>query len=226
MKELPLLLRIHGIPEHIVYMWVAMVILIVLAIAARLTLRRGAAPTGFQNVFESIFDGVNNYIEEIMGPEGKLYFPIIATLTLVILTGNLLGLVPGCDSPTANINCTGGLAITVFFATHVIGIGRHKGSYIKHFMGPVLWLAPLMIVIEFISHLARPVSLSMRLFGNMIAKHKLLMVLALLVPYIAPIPILALGLFVAFIQTGVFVLLTMLYFAGAIEEAHGGEEHH
>jgi F-type H+-transporting ATPase subunit a len=113
----------------------------------------------------------------------------------------------------------------VFLATHVIGVSKHGFSYFKHFVGPVAWLAPLMIPIEVISHLARPVSLSFRLFGNMVAKHELMLVLAALAPFLAPVPILGLGLFVAFVQAGVFTLLTMLYLAGSIEEAHGSEHH-
>jgi F-type H+-transporting ATPase subunit a len=224
MKEGPSVLHVAGIPEHVTYTWGAMAILIGLALAARATLRKGA-PSGVQNVFEVIFDGLNNYVEEIMGPHGKEYFTLIGSLFLFILTGNLLGLIPGFNSPTANINTTAALALTVFFATHVIGVSKHGLSYFKHFVGPMPLLAPLMIPIEIISHLARPVSLSFRLFGNMVAKHELMLVLAALAPFLAPVPVLALGLFVAFVQAGVFTLLTMLYLAGAIEEAHGSEHH-
>jgi F-type H+-transporting ATPase subunit a len=138
----------------------------------------------------------------------------------------LQGLVPGFDSPTANINTALALALVSFAATHYIGVKRHGISYIKHFMGPMWVLAPIMFIIEVISHLARIMSLTFRLFGNMVAKHKLLLVLALLAPYIAPVPILGLGLLVAFVQAGVFTLLTMLYLSGSIEEAHIGGEHH
>jgi F-type H+-transporting ATPase subunit a len=225
MKEGPQLLpEIHGIPEVVTYTWFAMAVLIGLALAARATLKR-TAPTGIQNVFEAIFEGLDNYIEEIMGPEGKRYFPLIGSLFLFILVCNLQGLVPGFESPTANINTTAALAITVFFATHIIGVSRHGFSYFKHFMGPMLLLAPLMIPLELISHLARPVSLAFRLFGNMLAKHKLLVALLALSPFVPVFMVLGLGVFVAFVQAGVFTLLTMLYLAGAIEEAHGSEHH-
>jgi F-type H+-transporting ATPase subunit a len=231
MKEGPLLLHIN-IPHlnetsqvNVTYTWFAMAVIIGLALAARFSLKK-TAPTGFQNLFETIIGGLENFIEEIMGPEGKHYFTLIAGLFLFILVCNLMGLFPGFDSPTANLNTTLALALCAFTATHFIGIKRHGLGYIKHFFGPMWALAPIMFIIEVISHLARVMSLSFRLFGNMVAKHKLLLVLALLAPYIAPVPILGLGLLVSFVQAGVFTLLTMLYLSGSIEEAHIGGEHH
>ncbi len=229
MKEgpLPLEALAPSMPVHVTYTWFAMAVLIGLALIARSSLKRGA-PTGVQNIFEVVFEGLESYIEEIMGPEGKHYFTLIASLFLFILVCNLQGLIPGFDSPTANINTTLALALVSFSATHYIGLRRHGIGYIKHFMGPMWGLAPLMFPIEVISHFARVLSLTFRLFGNMVAKHKLLLVLALLAPYIAPVPILGLGLLVAFVQAGVFTLLTMLYLTGSIEEAHigGHGEHH
>jgi F-type H+-transporting ATPase subunit a len=227
MKEGPAILHdlLPSVPVHVSYTWFAMAVLIGCAIAVRLSLTK-AAPKGIQNVFEVIVKGLENFIEDIMGPEGKRYFPLIASLFLFILLANLLGLIPGFDSPTANINTTLALALVSFTATQYIGLARHKLAYVKHFMGPMWALAPIMFVIEVISHFARVLSLTFRLFGNMVAKHKLLLVLALLAPYIAPIPILGLGLLVAFVQAGVFTLLTMLYLSGSIEEAHLGGEHH
>jgi len=226
MKEGPLVLpEIHGIPEHVTYTWLAMAIIIGLSLAARFSLKK-TAPTGVQNLLEVIVGGLNDFIEDIMGPEGKHYLTLIGTLFLFILVCNLQGLVPGFDSPTANINTTLALALVAFTATHYIGLKRHGIAYIKHFMGPMWGLAPLMLPIELISHFARVMSLTFRLFGNMVAKHKLLLVLALLAPYFAPVPILGLGLLVAFVQALVFTLLTMLYLSGSIEEAHLGGDHH
>jgi len=225
MKEGPLLLHVPNVPEHVTYTWLAMAILIGLSLAARFSLKK-TAPTGLQNFFEVIVGGLENFVEDIMGPEGKHYLTLIGSLFLFILVCNLQGLFPGFDSPTANINTTLALALVAFSATHYIGLRRHGIGYIKHFMGPMPLLAPLMFPIELISHLARVMSLTFRLFGNMVAKHKLLLVLALLAPYIAPVPILGLGVLVAFVQAGVFTLLTMLYLSGSIEEAHLGGEHH
>jgi F-type H+-transporting ATPase subunit a len=238
MKEGPLFLHVNiplpGVtsPETlescraaITYSWLAMAIIIGLALIARFSLKK-TAPTGVQNLLEVIVGGLNDFVEDIMGPEGKHYLALIGSLFLFILVCNLQGLVPGFDSPTANINTTLALALVAFSATHYIGLKRHGIGYIKHFMGPMWGLAPLMLPIELISHFARVMSLTFRLFGNMVAKHKLLLVLALLAPYIAPVPILGLGLLVAFVQALVFTLLTMLYLSGSIEEAHLGGDHH
>ncbi len=231
MKEAPLLIHfpIPGLTEEgpimISYSWLAMAILIGLSLAARFSLKK-TAPTGVQNFLEFVVSALENFVQDIMGPEGVQYLTLIGSLFLFILVCNLQGLFPGFDSPTANINTTLALALVSFAATHYIGVRRHGFAYVKHFMGPMWALAPLMLPIELISHLARVMSLTFRLFGNMVAKHKLLLVLALLAPYIAPVPILGLGLLVSFVQALVFTLLTMLYLSGSIEEAHLGGEHH
>jgi F-type H+-transporting ATPase subunit a len=227
MKEGPMILEAlaPNVPVQVSYAWLAMAILIGLSLAARFSLKK-TAPTGVQNLLETVVGGLENFVVDIMGPEGKHYLSLIGSLFLFILVCNLQGLCPGFDSPTANINTTLALALVSFTATHYIGIKRHGFAYVKHFMGPMWALAPLMLPIELISHFARVMSLTFRLFGNMVAKHKLLLVLALLAPYIAPVPILGLGLLVAFVQALVFTLLTMLYLAGSIEEAHLGGDHH
>jgi F-type H+-transporting ATPase subunit a len=136
-----------------------------------------------------------------------------------------MGLIPGFASPTSNINTNAAMAIPVFLATHFYGIRVHGFKYLNHFLGPIRSLAalPLMIlmfIIEVIGHLVRPVTLSVRLFGNMVAKHIILAVLAGLAPLLIPTLILALGTLVSFIQAFVFTLLATLYLAGAVEEAH------
>jgi F-type H+-transporting ATPase subunit a len=213
------------VPVQVSYSWLAMAILIGLALVARFSLKK-TAPSGVQNFLEAIVSGLEDFVVDIMGPEGRHYLSLIGTMFLFILVCNIQGLIPGFDSPTANINTTLALALVSFAATHYIGVKRHGLGYIKHFFGPMWALAPLMFVIESISHLARILSLSIRLFGNMIAKHILLLVLFFLFPYLLQIPILGLGVLVAFVQAGVFALLTMLYLAGSIEEAHIGGEHH
>ena len=227
MNEGPMILETlaPNVPVQVSYAWLAMAILIGLSLAARFSLKK-TAPTGVQNLLEAIVSGLENFIVDIMGPEGRHYLSLIGTLFLFILVCNLEGLIPGFDSPTANINTTLALALVTFTATHYIGIKRHGFAYVKHFMGPMWALAPLMLPIELISHFARVMSLTFRLFGNMVAKHKLLLVLALLAPYIAPVPILGLGLLVSFVQALVFALLTMLYLSGSVEAAHLGGDHH
>jgi F-type H+-transporting ATPase subunit a len=225
MKEAPLLLpQLHNIPGYVTYTWLAMAILIGLAIILRMSLKK-TAPTGIQNIFEAIVSGLESYIVENMGPDGRRFLSLIGTLFLFILTCNLLGLIPGFESATANLNTTLPLALIAFTMTHAVGISKWKFKYIKHFMGPMWAVAWFMLPIEIISHLARIISLSFRLFGNMVAKHLLLGVLFFLSPYLLQVPILGLGLLVAFVQAGVFALLTMLYIAGAMEEAHLGAQH-
>jgi F-type H+-transporting ATPase subunit a len=226
MLESPLLLpELHHIPAHVTYTWVAMLILIGLALVARLSLRK-TAPTGIQNFFEVVVGGLENFVVDTVGPEGRPFMPLLGTLFLFIVVCNLQGLIPGFDSPTANINTTLALALVSFAATHYVGVTRHGFGYVKHFMGPMPVLVPLMLPIEIISHFARVMSLTFRLFGNMVAKHILLVVLFVLFPYFLQVPILALGLLVAFVQAFVFMLLSTLYIGGSIEEAHLGGEHH
>jgi F-type H+-transporting ATPase subunit a len=205
--------------QHVVHSWLVMAILIFSA----LLFARGIKmlPEKGQNFFEVIIDGLEKFMVEITGPEGRAFFPFIASIFLYILVSNLLGLVPGFFSPTADLNTTLSMAICTFVVTHIIGVKFHGAKYIKHFLGPVWVLAPLMFVIELIGHFARVMSLSVRLFGNIFGKEKILGILfALAGLYLAPLPILFLGILVSFIQAVVFMLLAIVYFAGAMEEAH------
>lgn len=210
-------LHLHLGP-HVTYTWLVMGILIVVAFLASRSIT--LVPSGLQNFMETVVTGVENLIEETMGEEGKAYFPMIATFALFILVSNLIALIPGFYPPTANLNTNAALALTVFAMTHVIGFQKHGVAYLKHFMGPILWLAPLIFIIEIIGHLARPLSLSLRLFGNMYGHEIVLMIFFALVPLFLPIPMMLMGVLVAFIQTFVFTLLAMIYVAGALEEAH------
>lgn len=204
--------------NHVTYTWLVMAILIVLALIASRGLKM--VPAGMQSTMEMVVTGLENLAEETMGHKGAKYFPLIATFALFILTSNLIGLVPGLYPPTANLNTNAALALIVFFMTHIIGFKEHGTHYLKHFMGPIIWLAPLIFIIEIIGHLARPLSLSLRLFGNMYGHEIVLMIFFALVPFLLPIPMMLMGLLVAFIQTFVFSLLAMIYIAGALEEAH------
>ncbi len=210
-------LNLH-IGEHVTYTWLVMAILIALAFLA--TRAVSIVPTGLQNLMEVVVTGIEGLLDETMGEEGKAYFPLIATFALFILVSNLIALIPGFYPPTANLNTNAALALTVFVMTHAVGFKKHGGSYLKHFMGPIWWLAPLIFVIEIIGHLARPLSLTLRLFGNMWGHEIVLMIFLMLVPLFLPIPMMFMGLLVAFIQTFVFTLLAMIYIAGALEEAH------
>ncbi len=205
--------------QHVIHSWLVMIILIIGALL--LTKGIQMIPRKGQNLLEVIVGGLENFMVDITGPEGRAFFPYIATLFLYILTCNLLGLIPGFFSPTANLNTTMSMAICTFILTHIIGIKFHGAKYIRHFMGPVWALAPLMFVIELIGHFARVMSLSIRLFGNIFGKEKVLGILFGLAGFaLAPLPILFLGILVSFIQAAVFMLLSIVYFAGAMEEAH------
>jgi F-type H+-transporting ATPase subunit a len=195
-----------------------MILLAVISFVA--TRRMDIYPNKVQNVMEVVIGALDNLLIETMGPHGKTYFPLIATLGLFILTSNLIGLIPGFESPTSNLNTTVSMALCVFFMTHIVGVKIHGAKYLKQFMGPVWWLTPLMMPIEIVSHLSRPLSLSVRLFGNIQGGHIVLAVLFILVPLLVPLPILILKIFISIIQTLVFVLLSMMYIAGAMEEHH------
>jgi F-type H+-transporting ATPase subunit a len=174
-----------------------------------------------RNLFELFTEMVLKFLDDIVGHRGKEFLPLIGTLGFFIFFSNLLGLVPGFLPPTDNLNTTLACALVVFFATHYYGLKTHGIKYLKHFLGPVLWLAPLMLPIEIISHLARVLSLSMRLFGNIMADHMLL-ALTLASPLILPLLLsplsLFLGVFVSLIQTFIFMLLSMIYISLAVEE--------
>ena len=145
---------------------------------------------------------------------------LIATLAIFVLVSNLIGLVPGFFPPTANINTTAACAVIVFISTHIVGLKHHGAGYIKHFCGPIAWLAPVMFFIEVIGHLSRPVSLTLRLFGNMNGHELVLMIFFGLAPFLVPLPMMLMGVLVSFIQAFVFMLLAMIYIQGSLEHAH------
>ena len=208
----------HHYP-HVIYSWVVMALLIGVSYIAVKNL--SMIPAGGQNLFEIIISGIEEFMVDVAGEEGRWLFPIIATIFIYIAAGNLIGLIPGFLPPTANLNTTASCALVVVIFTHVIGIKYHGAKYIKHFMGPVWWMSPLIFVIEVIGHAARILSLSFRLFGNMMGHEIVLAILfALAGLFFAPLPIMALGIFVAFVQAFVFFLLSIIYFSGAMEHAH------
>ncbi len=250
--EHPPIFHLPGIPDHVTYTWLVMIILAGIAFMA--SRRLELVPRGAQNAMEVVLEQVQGMIDDVMGAQGRPYLPFIATLGLFILVANLMSLVPGLTGPTTNLNTTAACAIVVFFAYHAIGIKKQGAvTYIKHFMGPVVWLAPLMMPIEIISHLARPLSLTLRLFGNMVGGHILLAVIFFLmglngligwalsgsaagavVGGISGLIAIAftvgflypLKLLVSFLQAFIFVMLTMLYITGAIEHAEDGHGGH
>ncbi len=228
MQEESLLMDIivnpHVVPHYVSYAILASILLVAVSLAVRGSL--ALVPRGTQNFLEVMVESLLRLAEDNIGHNwGKHFFPLIGTIGLYILVCNFMGLIPGFTAPTSNINATASMAVPVFLATHYYGIRVHGFSYINHFLGPIRSVAalPLMILmffVEFIGHMVRPVTLSVRLFGNMIAKHMILFALGLLAPVIVPVAILGLGVLVSLIQAFVFVLLTSLYLAGSVEEAH------
>jgi F-type H+-transporting ATPase subunit a len=197
--------------DAIAYTWLIIVILALLSVLATKALT--AVPGGLQNFMEVIIGGIENMVIETMGEHGRPYFPLIATLAIFVLVSNLIGLVPGFFPPTANINTTAACAVVVFVTTHVVGVKEHGVKYIKHFMGPILWLAPMMFFIEVIG-------LTLRLFGNMNGHELVLMIFFGLAPFLVPLPMMMMGVLVSFIQAFVFMLLAMIYIQGSLEHAH------
>lgn len=208
----------HTYP-HVIYTWVVMAFLIGVAFLA--TRGISLVPQKLQNVFEMLISRLEEFMVGITGEEGRWLLPLTATLFIFIAVSNLVGLIPGFLPPTANLNTTLACALIVFVFTHVIGIKYHGGAYIKHFLGPVWWLMPVIFIIEVIGHLARILSLSLRLFGNMMGHELVLTILFLLAgAFFVPLPIMAMGIFVALVQAFVFFLLSVMYFTGAMEHTH------
>lgn len=211
----------HAAPDHIV-----MIVLIALALMiAALWLRRQLSvesPTRVQHLVEVVFEAIQNLMKEVIGPGSDRFTPIICTLAIYILIGNILGMVPGFISPTSNLNVTASCALCVFVYYNYQGVRKHGFlKYMKHFAGPVIWLAPLLFAIEIISHLARPFSLSVRLFGNIFAEELIIGSLnKYIFPFLVSLPVMLLALLLSTIQAFIFIMLTMVYISGAVEESH------
>ncbi|MBF0224549.1 MAG: F0F1 ATP synthase subunit A [Desulfobacterales bacterium] len=204
---------------HVLYSWFVMGMLLLIGVVAAKSV--SIIPSKLQNFFEILISGIEDFMIEVTGEEGRWLFPIIATVFIYIFVCNLIGLVPGFFPPTASLNTTLSCALVVVIFTHFIGVKYHGVKYIKHFIGPVWWMSPIIFPIEIIGHLARILSLSFRLFGNMMGHELVLGILfALAGLFFAPLPIMALGIFVALVQAFVFFLLSIMYFTAAMEHAH------
>jgi F-type H+-transporting ATPase subunit a len=215
----------HAVPDHIVMALIVALGLVILAVLVRRRLSVDN-PTRMQHLLEVAMDAIQGLMKEVIGRDTRKYVPLIGTLAIYILICNILGQIPGFISPTSNLNITASCAICVFFYYNYQGIRKHGLlKYLKHFAGPVWWLAWLLFPIEIVSHFARPFSLSMRLFGNIFAEELIIGSLNKYVfPFLASLPVMFLGLFASAIQAFIFILLTMVYISGAVEEGH--EEGH
>lgn len=215
---------IPSVPAYVSYSWLAMAFLILVSLIIRGKI--SLIPSGLQNFMELIIDFLYGQSRANIGSKfAEKFLPLLGTLFLYILVCNLFGLIPGFESPTGNLNTNAAMAVPVFFIYQFYGFKVHGLKYLEHFLGPIrsIYAIPFMafmFIVEWISHLARPVTLSVRLFGNMMSKHLLLMVLGVLTPLLVPTLVLLLGTAVSFIQAYIFMILTAAYIGGAVEEHH------
>lgn len=207
----------HSHNAHIVTAAVATGFTVLMALAARLALGKGEAaivPAGKVSI-KGIFEGFTDLLvwmsDLVIGKHGRIYVPIFGSIFVFVLFNNLLGLLPGAIPATENINTGFAIGIFSFVYYNYIGIKNEGTHYFAHFMGPVWWLAPLILPIELISHAVRPLTLGLRLSGNMTGDHTVLGIFLDLFPIGVPMVFYALGLFVCFLQAFIFTILSMVY---------------
>jgi F-type H+-transporting ATPase subunit a len=209
------------VPDHVIMALLVLVISTILFVIGSRHISRDN-PGPLQHFLEMVVGGLKGMLRDIMGHDGDRYLGIIGAFAAFIFISNLFGLFFFLQPPTSNPNTTFALSISAFVFYNVEGI-RRQGllRYLKHFMGPVLWLAPIMFLIEIIGNFARILSLGMRLFGNIFGEHTATGIFMGLVPLVVPWPMMALGIFGALLQTYVFIMLTTVYIGGAV----AAEEH-
>jgi len=180
---------------------------------------------GLANLFEVLIEGLYSLMEGVIGSQSRKHFPLLACIFVFLFVSNLSGLIPGFPSPTTNLNTNFAIALCVFIYFNAMGIREHGlWGYLRHFMGPLAYLAPLIFAIEIFGTFVRPVSLSLRLYFNMYVDHLVLGLFSSLVPVLIPVVFMILGIFVSFVQAFVFTLLSGIYVS--LATAHEHEEHH
>ncbi len=178
-------------------------------------------PGKLQQTFELIYDFVHGQADDMVGHDGHKHITLFGTFFIFVLLCNLIGIIPGLESPTQVVYVPAGCAIIAFIYYNFVGIMKNGPiKYLAHFAGPIWWMAPLMFIIEIISHLARPLSLTIRLFANMYAGEQVTLVFLSLTYFIAPVLFMGLHVFVSLLQAYIFMLLTMMYVGGAVAEEH------
>jgi F-type H+-transporting ATPase subunit a len=215
-----------ALPQHTFTAVVVTVLLMIVASLAKRSLARADNPVvpdgglSLRNIVELLVEFIVGIVDSIIGKKGRNFIPLFGSFFFFILSANLIGLIPGFSPPTSNLNTTLGLGIVSFFAYNFLGVRAHGVGYLKHFMGPVLFLAPLFIVLEGVSHLVRPVSLGLRLFGNMFGDHLAVEIFTDLSKIGVPVIFYLLGTLVSLIQAFVFTLLSIIYVAMAVSHDH------
>ena len=217
---------LSALPGHTATALVVASLLLLLAVVARRGLEAAQDPllpdgrVTPREIFELAVSFIADLAEGVVGHGGERFVPYFASLFLFILLANMIGLVPGFTPPTDSFNTTFGLGAVSFLAYNYYGLREHGLPYLKHFAGPVLWLAPLMIIIELFSHAFRPVSLAIRLYGNMFADHLVLGIFTDLTKLVIPVLFYVLGAFVCVVQAFVFTVLSMVYVGLAVSHDH------
>jgi F-type H+-transporting ATPase subunit a len=218
-------LPLPGLSGHqalqVEFTWLAMIIVVAILVTVVVGLKR--VPGVLQNFIELLTEFIEGFMKEIVGPRWVKYFPLVMTAFLLIIVSNYLGLLPGCIAPTGSLSTTAGFALVIFFYYNVVGVQLHGFKYFKHFIGPIPAMAPFMLPLEIISELARPFSLAVRLFANIMAGHVIIgLCYAALVIGVPLIGMLFESFVTAWIQAVVFSLLTMIYLGGAVlaDEEH------
>lgn len=206
------------VPDHMVFVGLVTLIILGIGLAIRSQLSVDN-PGKLQIVLEDLVSFLAGVLEDNMGPKGRRYLPFLGTLFVFILLSNLMGQIPGLGSPTSNINVPFACALSLWLFYHYEGVKAHGiVSYVKHFAvmpGVPLALAPMIFVIEIISHMSRVLSLTLRLFGNIFGEHLVVLILASIVPFIVPLPIQFLGLIVGPLQAFIFLTLGAIYLTAA-----------
>jgi len=227
---------INSLPGHTVHATLVMLLLVGFALLAnrQLSAARSAGnelipedKLSARTLAELLVGGMQSLTLGILGRRGQRYVALFGSFFIFILVGNLMGLLPGFSPPTSNFNITFGLGVASFLAYNAIGIhAQGLVNYLKHFVGPIWWLAFLMVPLELIDNLVRPVSLALRLFGNMTGDHLVLEIFTDLTKLVIPVLFYMLGAFVSLIQAFVFTLLTIIYVSLAVGHADEHDEHH
>ena len=198
------------LPSHVV---MAIVVTGIIITFFKITVKKPSLfPNKMQSFLEWFYKAFRSLIDDVIGEEGRKFIPAVATLGLFIGISNLMGLFPEMGSPTANLNVTAGCALFIFLYYHFQGIKKHGIlGYLKTFVGPEWWLAPIFLPIEIISHLSRLLSLSMRLFGNIFGEDMVIIIIAsYILSLIAPLPVMVLAIVTSLIQAFIFVMLSTL----------------
>ncbi len=205
--------------KHVFFTWIGMAFLFLVAYMVRRHITM--VPGKGQNFFEVVIGTIDDFVCTNLGEkDGKKFVPLLAGIFIYILTMNIMGLLPGFDAPTANLNTTVSLAIVVFVYYNFLGMQRWGFHYVNHFTGPSKALIPLMFPLEVVSHLSRPLSLSLRLFGNIRGEEIVIILAFVMAPILGSLPIYFLFLLGKSMQAFVFFMLTMFYIKGSLEHAH------